>query len=461
MFLLVNVKVQMPYIDEIFHIPQTQRYCDEDYYSWDPKITTPPGLYLLGVLYSKLISSLHWMFSFSDTLYCTIPVLRSLNFIGAVIVFPLILSFHPRSGLDFSPVSLGVFPLMAFFSSLYYTDVWSTNILLLSLVIGLRAKKSSSRILLSAILAAFSVTFRQTNIVWVGFNLITILDDSFIPKHISNPLLRLKALLYTFLTLKPHTRLLIFSYGAIAAMFAIFLRINGSITLGDKSNHVSALHIPQIFYFSIFTTFFSWPTWLSFNYLRIYIDDNFNLSKNRYSILRVLLTGLSLSFIAYIQLNYAIEHPFLIADNRHYTFYIWRRLIRPALGLRDDFSSNRSKSLAYLVVICLLTHFSLWNMWTKLCNSKSSANVNTILALLGSVIITLAPSPLFEPRYYIIPYIIWRLSIGTATNHSKYNARLLAEWWWYMIINITTGYFFLMYPFEWASEPGIIQRFMW
>ena len=30
--------------DEIFHIPQTQKYCAGDWKSWDPKITTFPGL---------------------------------------------------------------------------------------------------------------------------------------------------------------------------------------------------------------------------------------------------------------------------------------------------------------------------------------------------------------------------------------------------------------------------------
>jgi alpha-1,2-glucosyltransferase len=29
--------------DEFFHVPQAQKYCDGDY-TWDPKITTPPGL---------------------------------------------------------------------------------------------------------------------------------------------------------------------------------------------------------------------------------------------------------------------------------------------------------------------------------------------------------------------------------------------------------------------------------
>jgi alpha-1,2-glucosyltransferase len=29
--------------DEFFHVPQAQKYCEGDY-TWDPKITTPPGL---------------------------------------------------------------------------------------------------------------------------------------------------------------------------------------------------------------------------------------------------------------------------------------------------------------------------------------------------------------------------------------------------------------------------------
>jgi hypothetical protein len=59
-FNLVSQVVQEPYLvsaykrsagdivltsnqDEFFHVPQAQRYCDGDY-TWDPKITTPPGL---------------------------------------------------------------------------------------------------------------------------------------------------------------------------------------------------------------------------------------------------------------------------------------------------------------------------------------------------------------------------------------------------------------------------------
>lgn len=30
--------------DEPFHVPQAQAYCKGDWFTWDPKITTPPGL---------------------------------------------------------------------------------------------------------------------------------------------------------------------------------------------------------------------------------------------------------------------------------------------------------------------------------------------------------------------------------------------------------------------------------
>lgn len=42
--------------DEIFHVPQTQRYCARRWAEWDEKITTFPGLYLLGVSLAGIVS---------------------------------------------------------------------------------------------------------------------------------------------------------------------------------------------------------------------------------------------------------------------------------------------------------------------------------------------------------------------------------------------------------------------
>ena len=41
--------------DEPFHVPQTQRYCKGNFLEWDAKITTFPGLYLLGAAWAKLL----------------------------------------------------------------------------------------------------------------------------------------------------------------------------------------------------------------------------------------------------------------------------------------------------------------------------------------------------------------------------------------------------------------------
>ena len=41
--------------DEPFHVPQTQQYYKGNFSEWDPKITTFPGLYLVGALWAKLL----------------------------------------------------------------------------------------------------------------------------------------------------------------------------------------------------------------------------------------------------------------------------------------------------------------------------------------------------------------------------------------------------------------------
>jgi alpha-1,2-glucosyltransferase len=38
--------------------------------------------------------------------------------------------------------------------------------------------------------------------------------------------------------------------------------VSGLINAGDKSNHVPALHIPQLFYFYAFSAAFGWPVLL-------------------------------------------------------------------------------------------------------------------------------------------------------------------------------------------------------
>lgn len=42
-------KIPNPYMDEEFHINQTREYCNGNWWIWNPKITTPPGLYIIAL----------------------------------------------------------------------------------------------------------------------------------------------------------------------------------------------------------------------------------------------------------------------------------------------------------------------------------------------------------------------------------------------------------------------------
>ena len=48
-YVVFMASVPEPYMDEPFHVKQTQEYCAGNWSVWDEKITTFPGLYLLAV----------------------------------------------------------------------------------------------------------------------------------------------------------------------------------------------------------------------------------------------------------------------------------------------------------------------------------------------------------------------------------------------------------------------------
>ena len=70
--------------DEIYHIPQAQKYCHENFLEWDPKITTFPGLYITSYIIYKLLAllSLH--------IKCSVTFLRATNTgLSFIILFAL------------------------------------------------------------------------------------------------------------------------------------------------------------------------------------------------------------------------------------------------------------------------------------------------------------------------------------------------------------------------------------
>lgn len=172
----VNTTVPKPYLDEYFHIRQAQAYCAGDYGQWDPKITTPPGLYLLS-FGAHALAKLVWRSS-----DCGVAELRTLNLVVALLVLPFQLfhlrkSIRGRSGLTtgqdeiHNVANILLFPLILFFSGLYYTDVCSLSFALAVHQIHYESLSDRpSRLLGPAFLLTglWALLMRQTNIFWVA-----------------------------------------------------------------------------------------------------------------------------------------------------------------------------------------------------------------------------------------------------------------------------------------------------
>ena len=70
--------------------------------------------------------------------------------------------------------------------------------------------------------------------------------------------------------------------------------------------------------------------------------------------------------------------------------------------------------------------------------------------------LNLAPQLLLEFRYFILPFLFYRLQVRPQTWW-----KLILETFVYVGINVVTIGIYLYKPFVWDHEPGQIQRFMW
>lgn len=422
-----TTRVNYPFIDEIFHLRQCQTYCHGKFHQWDNKITTPPGLYILGVLYVKFLE----VITGNSYLCMENSVLRSFNLIGGLVVLPLIVNSIKRSNSartkrnDLWSINIVAQPILFTYYFLFYTDVWSTILILGSLALALKRWP-----VLSAVVGFLSLWLRQTNIIWLAFIVSVYIDTPSRSTSVNRVVEFVQRALKSWVSLVPY----ILTFG----LFVVFLKVNGGITFGDKQNHQVQAHLVQVFYCFAFVNLFTLPVWFSRRRLTAYMNflvwnnNGFNLAVN----------VLSLVAINFIIEKFTIVHPFLLADNRHFTFYIFKRL----LNVRYSW-----------VATVPFYHFCTWNIYYTLTTTNKLSFI-TIASYLVATILTLVPSPLFEPRYYIVPLVIFRLYSKPEVNSQWIH---VAEFVWLNLINFAALLVFFVYEFEWDSEPGILQRIIW
>lgn len=97
-FFVLQVASPAPYMDEPFHVGQTQTYCAGRFHVWDPKITTLPGLYAFGLALTQPVrfALVHFFNSNFDPCQST-SFLRCVNVIfGYLVLQELFFLFRKR-----------------------------------------------------------------------------------------------------------------------------------------------------------------------------------------------------------------------------------------------------------------------------------------------------------------------------------------------------------------------------
>ena len=242
-------------------------------------------------------------------------------------------------------------------------------------------------------------------------------------------------------------------------------------------------------------TFFSFP--LLYPYLiSVFVPERFiPLPLRNTSIHQTLprarvVIPLAASMLVIVYHN-TLVHPFTLADNRHYVFYVFRILLRQPIFKFLAVPVYLICGWASISVLGMSDYRDKHTLSTSTTNGKGNAERKTpsneapsnrasfVLIWLTSTTLSLVTAPLVEPRYFIVPWAIWRIhvrpladqkskstlghqsSMWTALRTEVPNSQLWMETLWYICINIVTGYVFLYRGFEWTQEPGKTQRFMW
>uniref|UniRef100_A0A6G1SMM9 Dol-P-Glc:Glc(2)Man(9)GlcNAc(2)-PP-Dol alpha-1,2-glucosyltransferase n=1 Tax=Aceria tosichella TaxID=561515 RepID=A0A6G1SMM9_9ACAR len=475
----INNAVKEPYMDEIFHVPQAQRYCQGNFTYYDPKITTPPGLYLFT--YARIWLRDIVLIRRSNLICDTIDLRRTNHSIAILNFVTLVLiqltagdrvnlsrrygfkqrAFHTLNNsttydlvrIILNSLVILLLPPLFFFNSLYYTDAGSVLFTLLVYLFSLIDQH-----LLAALCGIVSILFRQTNVVWVFYvACLTILrtfeehhkrqnlrksqqhqqqaktnsrshhggDQSNLVTSESAPgsycYLPDKQLLFALI--KRCT-----PYAMVGVSFIGFVFINKGIVLGDKEAHQPRLHSAQVLYFLGFCSMFG-TTWV----LHLRILKRFLYFTIRTPLVAVLVSALVIYLISFGR--YA--HPYLLADNRHITFYIWRRIL----------DRHNSYVPFMLTPIYLVSSFSVWH------HLRSKGCKQMLLFLFCTILVTV-PNGLLELRYFIIPYIFLRLNADTSLESS------LCELLQQIFIITSMHYLFIYKTFHW-TDSSELQRIMW
>ncbi|KAJ5150044.1 Dol-P-Glc:Glc(2)Man(9)GlcNAc(2)-PP-Dol alpha-1-2-glucosyltransferase [Penicillium atrosanguineum] len=583
----VNAEVPEPYLDEVFHVPQAQAYWAHQWTHWDPKLTTPPGLYLWSYLLCAVLLAIRGSPTKLDT-----EALRATNVATTAVFLPWRLqalsdavhsvrnSRQAGAWISHTVLNICLFPPLFFFSGLYYTDILALLAVVEAYNWDLKLASRKGYTVVSTfgflVFGLAALVCRQTNIFWVavflgGLQVVrTIrshsktLQSSDLPSvfeggmrgHIYDPLVSeaslgdyFKAAISFAVSSLRHPITVVgylLPHIIILGAFGAFVLWNDGVVLGHKEFHTAGIHLAQMLYIWPYFVFFSWPI-LIIPVLNLVLPRsvlpkslNYGFPEKQKKLPGILACLIVLpTMLAIVHFN-TIVHPFTLADNRHYVFYVFRLLlgVHPtikyaavvvyflcgwsvisAFGFstpqflqvpatkpthatkptekevpKETRKQTRAKAKAapqngnqqpeqkpQPPKIQPISPEAFERMRETLAQRKAQekeTRVSFVLVWIAATALSLVTAPLVEPRYFIIPWVMWRLHLPPsptpaalrkrfANEGEKFRADVATnfpkflETVWFILINVVTGYVFLYKGFEWPQEPGKIQRFMW
>lgn len=177
----------------------------------------------------------------------------------------------------------------------------------------------------------------------------------------------------------------------------------------------------KVFYFGVFFLVFS-PS-IAFTYIKPTLQ-----ALRRHWTITIFAAIFSIILIY----KNTIVHPYMLADNRHYLFYIWNKFYGRYWWFRFVMIP------LYLVSIVILYH------------SISMRSAGFQLIFLVCTIVSIALQQLVEFRYFIIPFMIARISVSSV----KFKF-LILELLMYLIINIFVFYLFSTKEIYWKDYTQV------
>eukprot|EP00177_Eucheuma_denticulatum_P005073 GFKZ01009247.1.p1 GENE.GFKZ01009247.1~~GFKZ01009247.1.p1 ORF type:complete len:479 (-),score=5.43 GFKZ01009247.1:101-1537(-) len=445
--LWVSSRQPLPYMDELFHIPQAQAFCASlprfDPPAYDRSITTPPLLYLPVAVLHTLSRGLIPCSAFFLRLQSAVSYCLNIPVYFGILSHLHSLLPSPKSPPLLYPLSLILFlhPVSLFYSHLYYTDSFSLFLVLLSFLLCLR-----HRPVLSSLVCFLASLTRQTSAVWHFFiSFQTLLDN--IPYPLSHDLLpNLLLLLRT--KLWPH---------ALAGVFyVLFLFVNNGIALGDRQNHTAMLHWAMCPYFFGFHALSYLPLQLAAP--RLLLSQLKRLTRLRWIAISTLV---ALCFSTCIWKTGDYAHPFTLSDNRHYVFYIyrrwllvsnWRRLalvplytwgaVSPMLDIEAQLELDRACSNSKQ------GRRKSEERQMEFVWRQGIADFGLCLCAVACVL----PAGLLEPRYFGVGSMIWAVRRAARCGRGWDGGSAWVIVAVMVVVNVMLLYVFLEMPFDRAPD---------